>query len=190
MKFTAAAALLALAGSALAAPKEFIQPGGDHEYKPVARRSRIGPVGIAVASVAASGVLGFVGGPVANRVLNDVVGVQKKRSVHVDVSDLTFDEAPKVYLEAFVETLLKENPYDGNDAAVCSGVGYFISHPAATLDAASFKFTADGQEDEFDCFIISGPATVEVAANATESDFAFAAPDDSTWEDGVLTLLE
>ena len=164
MKCTAACLTL-LAGSALAAPSEFTQPGGDHQYHSVAKRfvpgteasilnkpfqlaKRIGPVGIAVASVAASGALGFVGGPVAARVMNSIFGVQKKRNVHVDVNDLSFDEAREIYIDALVETLIKENPYDGNDAAVCVGVGYKVSDPKATVDAAAFKFSADGQQHE------------------------------------------
>ncbi|KAL9534040.1 hypothetical protein SMMN14_02855 [Sphaerulina musiva] len=200
MKFTAVA-ISALVGTAFAAP-EWTQPGGDHDYKPVAKRfvpgtdsiqlsKRIGPVGIAVASVLASGVLGFVGGPVANRALNDIFGVQK-RSINfdLDINGLSFDEAREIYIDHLSELIIKENPYDGNDAGVCVGIAYKVSKPAAIVDAAAIKFTSEGQEHEYDCFVLQGPVTLEVASNATEADIAFVAPKSSTWSGGVLTLTE
>ena len=177
MKFSALT-LSALAGSALAAPSEqfttpggnhhyqsvtkrsdFTTPGGDHQYQAISRRSaektfqlskRIGTVGIAVASVAAGGFLGFVGGPLAARAMNSVFGVQKKkRNVHYDIADLTFDEARELWIEALVESIFEVNPHNGTaDAAVCAGTGYYVSDPKATLSATAFQFRADGQEHE------------------------------------------
>ncbi|USW57510.1 hypothetical protein Slin15195_G108290 [Septoria linicola] len=198
MKFTAIA-LSAMVGAAFAAPTEhkFVQPGGNHDYKVVSGGSGSGSeltkrikrdLAIAMGTVGVSLVGGFFAGPVANRILNDVFGVQKKRSIHVNVDDLTFDEAREIYIEHFVDTTFKENPFGGEtDAAVCAGVGYYISDPSATLDAVALKFSADGQEHEYDCFVLKGPVAIEVK-NATEADFAYAAPVNATFKNGVLTI--
>lgn len=81
--------------------------------------------------------------------MNSIFGVQKKRNVHYDFADLTFDEARELWTEACIDSIFENIPHNGTaDAAVCAGIGYCIGDPAATLSAAAFQFRADGQEHE------------------------------------------
>ena len=148
MKFIAIT-LAALASLTIAAPtkeEEYTQPGGDHSYHDILSKRVVAPAAIAAWKVFGVALASnFAGKTIGERVLNDQFGKQTKR----DNEAQTFDEARETFINRYTQALLKADPHNGTaDAAVCAGVGYYVSAPNATIWIANFEFQWLGREHE------------------------------------------
>lgn len=140
--------LAALASLTIAAPTKeegYTQPGGDHSYHNVLSKRVVAPAAIAAWKVFGVALASnFAGKTIGERVLNDQFGKQTKRQ-----REQTFDEARESFINRYTQALLKEDPHNGTaDAAVCAGVGYYVSAPNAMIWIANFEFQWLGREHE------------------------------------------
>ncbi|KAI5367227.1 hypothetical protein Slin15195_G023550 [Septoria linicola] len=181
-------------------PTPQFHPGGNFAWKPVnpqqdskSPSKRVGATTLAVGGA----VLGGVVGPVVTRAFNSVFGVQKKKrsdedpdesDVDIDIAGLSWEEAKKLFVQTSVNAIFEADEGSDADAAVCVGVGYSVADPSKTVDEASFRFQADGEVEEYDCFILEGPTTFTVPANTSDSEVAVKFGGNGSFTGGVLTI--